>query len=182
MLKCPARRRSTFPDVRSKRRAMQRARVDLPHPVSPTSPSVSPRRTSRLTPSTACTKSLLRRSLPDCTGKLLDHVVHRDQHVVAHDATGSPTTRARTSARSAASWGSQQAERCPGSAVHLGQGWVLDPAAVHDVGAAGMERATRRQVDQAGRLPGDGLEPNPLRAVRRAASAAGPRCRGGDSW
>ena len=41
---------------------------DFPHPVSPTRPSVSPRRISRLTPSTACTCSWLRRIEPDCTG------------------------------------------------------------------------------------------------------------------
>ena len=41
------------PEVTSKSLVMQRARVDLPHPVSPTRPSVSPRRTSKLTPSTA---------------------------------------------------------------------------------------------------------------------------------
>src|ERR1700680_2050155 len=51
---------------------MHRARVDLPQPVSPTSPRVSPRRTSRLTPSTACTTSRLRRnSCPDRSGKYL---------------------------------------------------------------------------------------------------------------
>ena len=45
-----------FPEVRSYSRMMQRASVDLPQPVSPTRPRVCPRRTSRLTPSTACTK------------------------------------------------------------------------------------------------------------------------------
>ncbi len=53
------------PEVRSWRRAMQRANVDLPQPVSPTNPRVSPRRTSRLTRSTACTTSWLRRSPED---------------------------------------------------------------------------------------------------------------------
>src|SRR5580704_12530627 len=49
---------------------MQRASVDFPQPVSPTRPSVSPRNTSRSTPSTACTCSWLRRKAEvDCTGK-----------------------------------------------------------------------------------------------------------------
>ena len=36
-------------------RMSRRAVVDLPQPDSPTMPSVSPRRTSKMTPSTACT-------------------------------------------------------------------------------------------------------------------------------
>ena len=43
------------PEVMSYSRMMQRARVDLPQPVSPTRPRVWPRRTSRLTFSTAWT-------------------------------------------------------------------------------------------------------------------------------
>src|SRR4051812_47363860 len=51
---------------------MQRASVDFPQPVSPTRPNVSPRRTSRLTPSTAWTTSFVRRNKPaDWTGKYL---------------------------------------------------------------------------------------------------------------
>src|SRR3954453_13272176 len=67
---------------------MQRASVDLPHPVSPTRPSVSPRRISRLTPSTAWTTSSERRNrLVDCTGKCLTTL----------------STRSRTSPEDAAS-------------------------------------------------------------------------------
>jgi len=43
------------PDVGSMRRRMSRPTVVLPQPDSPTSPRVSPRRMSKLTPSTACT-------------------------------------------------------------------------------------------------------------------------------
>src|ERR1035438_2542190 len=51
---------------------MQRASVDFPHPVSPTRPRVCPLRTSRLTPSTACTTSrCLWKIDADCTGKYL---------------------------------------------------------------------------------------------------------------
>jgi hypothetical protein len=43
------------PDVGSISRMISRAVVDLPQPDSPTMPSVSPFRTSKDTPSTACT-------------------------------------------------------------------------------------------------------------------------------
>ena len=42
------------PSVGSSRRRIVRPSVDLPHPDSPTRPTVSPRRISRSTPSTAC--------------------------------------------------------------------------------------------------------------------------------
>ena len=45
----------TVPLVGSSSRTSSRPSVDLPQPDSPTSPSVSPRRTSSETPSTACT-------------------------------------------------------------------------------------------------------------------------------
>ena len=45
------------PAVMSYSRAMDRPSVDLPDPVSPTMPKVSPRLTVMLTPSTACTYS-----------------------------------------------------------------------------------------------------------------------------
>src|SRR5258708_24407016 len=59
----------TGPAVRSCRRAMHLASVDLPPPDSPTSPSVSPARTSRLTSSTACTRATSRARIPFLIGK-----------------------------------------------------------------------------------------------------------------
>ena len=47
--------KKTSPDVGSTRRRMDRPRVDLPHPDSPTRPNVSPWRIARSTPSTART-------------------------------------------------------------------------------------------------------------------------------
>jgi hypothetical protein len=44
-----------------------RATVDFPQPDSPTSPSVSPLPTEKLTPSTACTVPMRRRSTPPRT-------------------------------------------------------------------------------------------------------------------
>ncbi len=49
----------TCPSVGSIRRSRHRPTVDLPHPDSPTSPSVSPRKMSNVTPSTARTTSSL---------------------------------------------------------------------------------------------------------------------------
>src|SRR3954451_19585229 len=43
------------PPLGSTRRTMQRAVVDLPQPLSPTSATVSPAWTAKLTPLTACT-------------------------------------------------------------------------------------------------------------------------------
>src|SRR4051794_4560934 len=52
-MSCPWNR--TTPSVRSVRRRISRARVDLPQPLSPTIASVSPLTTLKLTPSTALT-------------------------------------------------------------------------------------------------------------------------------
>ena len=52
------------PLVGSVSRSSSRAVVDLPQPDSPTSPSVSPRRTSKETPSTALTAPTCRRKKP----------------------------------------------------------------------------------------------------------------------
>src|SRR3954470_7075793 len=59
------------PDVGSTRRSSRRAVVDLPQPDSPTSPSVSPRMTSKDTPSTALTAPTWRRKNPERIGKCL---------------------------------------------------------------------------------------------------------------
>src|SRR3954464_9785110 len=60
------------PLVGSSRRVMRRAVVDLPQPDSPTRPSVSPRNTAKLTPSTACTApTCLRSRMPFVSGKCL---------------------------------------------------------------------------------------------------------------
>ena len=46
-------------------------------------------------------------------------------------------------------------------------------------GQRGLERAAGREADQARRLAGDRQQPAPARRRRPAATAAGPRCRGG---
>ena len=57
------------PSVGSSSRTMVRPSVDLPHPDSPTSPSVSPSRTAKLTSSTACTFATARCMTPWRIGK-----------------------------------------------------------------------------------------------------------------
>ena len=59
------------PSVGSISRSSSRAVVDLPQPDSPTIPSVSPRRTSKLMPSTACTAPTWRWRNPARIGKCL---------------------------------------------------------------------------------------------------------------
>ena len=59
-ISCPSKRME--PDVGSSRRSTSRAVVDLPQPLSPTMPNVSPRLTSKDTPSTARTSPRLRRT------------------------------------------------------------------------------------------------------------------------
>ena len=58
VMSCPSKLIS--PAVTSSKRIISLAVVLLPQPVSPTIPSVSPRRTSKLMPSTALTAPILR--------------------------------------------------------------------------------------------------------------------------
>ena len=62
----------TVPLVGSSRRMITRARVDFPHPDSPTIPSVSPRRTWSDTPSSAFTVATsCLKTIPCVIGKCL---------------------------------------------------------------------------------------------------------------
>src|SRR5947209_1488560 len=54
----------TEPDVGSTSRTTDRPVLDLPHPDSPTNPSVSPAEIEKLTPDTACTVDAPRRNNP----------------------------------------------------------------------------------------------------------------------
>ena len=63
------------PAVGSMRRRISRPTVVLPQPDSPTSPSVSPRRISKLTPSTAWTIPIVRCRIPPRMGKCLTRSV-----------------------------------------------------------------------------------------------------------
>src|SRR5215210_755515 len=61
----------TLPSVGSTRRSTVRPSVVLPQPDSPTRPRVSPRRTKKLTSSTALTQATVRCRRPPFTGKYL---------------------------------------------------------------------------------------------------------------
>ena len=88
----------TEPAVGSMRRSMQRPVVDLPQPDSPTSASVSPGATSKLTPLTACTTTWRPCSR---TGNSFTRSVHRQQRLdLPHDAA---TTSAHDASRRTAS-------------------------------------------------------------------------------
>src|SRR5262249_23534987 len=63
--------RRIVPAVGSISLTVSRAVVDLPHPDSPTMPSVSPARTEKEIPSTANTEPILRPKMPRRTGKCL---------------------------------------------------------------------------------------------------------------
>ena len=100
----------TRPAVRSYSRVMQRASVDLPQPVSPTRPSVSPRSTSRLTPSTARSDGgAAPKSLRRPTGKYL-----RRPRPRASSLRASPEAVALRFNAVSTVCGSQHADVCPG--------------------------------------------------------------------
>ena len=73
------------PDVGSRRRSTRRPVVDLPHPDSPTRPSVSRRSTEKVTSSTACTTPPSRSPKYDRrAGKCLTRPVDLEQARVGH--------------------------------------------------------------------------------------------------
>ena len=165
---------------------MQRASVDLPQPVSPTRPSVSPRRTSRLTPSTACTTWRAAEQPVGRAGKCLTRPSTRTSDVAP---APSSTRRSRTpaalddDAARAASASMPRVGRASRptrvrSAGHLRAGGAR-AAAVHHVRAARVERAAGRQADHARRLPGDRRRAAPRRRSIRGATRAARACTGG---
>ena len=82
---------STAPEVGSIKRSTQRPVVVFPHPDSPTRASVSPRRSSKLTPSTARTWPTVRPSNPLVMGKCFTRSVTlstTSPRVVVEDVDG----------------------------------------------------------------------------------------------
>ena len=170
----------TVPLVGSCRRTRSRPSVDLPQPDSPTMPSVSPRRTSSETPSTAWTTSRMpRRTEVDRTGKCLTRstassstgVSPVDAHALSR--SGSPLREAaRSAGRTAGSrW---HASRRPGADAFE----QLRPgrAELEAVRAARREAAARRRGERRGRRPGNRREPadaRPVDARDRAEQAPG---------
>ena len=151
--------------------------VLLPQPDSPTRPSVSPRRTSRLMPDTALTTRPVRptgNSTTRSSTRSSDVVVVAQVGLAGAGHQETSWARDRRAARGASSarraWysgeptGYQQANRWPGSSVAI-ERRLLGVAAVAGVRAAGRELAARRRVDEVRRPPGDRRQPRVRRVL-----------------
>src|SRR5260221_5349763 len=142
------------------RRSTLRATVDLPQPLSPTRPSVSPAPIDRLTPSTAKTWPMVRRSRPFFTGKCF--------------------LRPLTSRTGTLDIG-RRAFRMPAGGPMARPlflvGWIERPTALVGERATRREGAARRQVRQRRHHAGDLGQPAGGRR-RLAASEIEPRDRG----
>src|SRR3954447_3495198 len=152
--------------------------VDLPQPDSPTSPSVSPRRSVRFTPSTARTWPTVRlKTIPWVSGKYFFRSLISSSGAPGGGAGGRAASASGSSdaamlpelssdtqdllavvaGRLAA--GDDQAQRRPvPGAVAPREGLRAEPA----TGAAGVEGAAGRDLRQVRRLTGDRLEPASL--------------------
>ena len=164
----------------SSSRSSTRPSVDLPHPDSPTSPSTSPARMSRSTPSTACTTPL---ALPNASGpgdEGLDDAAGFEQDVAARSLTIVLDAAAFTvTGVSATSECRKQRTLCPGAtSTSAGQLLGAPREAGFDAGlAARREAAARRQVDEVGHPPGDHRQLLGPPADHRARTRSGPGCR-----
>ena len=148
---------------------MVRPRVDLPQPDSPTRPTVSPRRTSRSTPSTAWSWPVVRLRKPCLTGKYF--LRPRTRSRMSSSAGGLRCSRPSSTgglgalgAHEAMPIGfvargpfshSQQADSCAPTGQQRRQ---LLAAAVEDVVAARREPAAVRPVERARHHAADRLQ------------------------
>src|SRR5579863_4612522 len=145
---------------------MRRASVDLPHPLSPTRPRVSPPFNERLTPSTARTYSSFRRpKVCDPTGKYLVTSSTSSRTSVADAcATGeavmkrSPECRRRLG--HADPRGRERARRdVSRSVAHRLQGRRLNVAFAMDLRAARRKGALVDPLHERGGISDDGMKP-----------------------
>src|SRR3990170_1600407 len=142
---------------------MTRPRVVLPQPLSPTSPSVSPRLISKLTPSTALTSATLRwKMMPEVTGKYIRMSPTRTIVSPAGPALGvfaASTTMLSPLRRRGRLRSLGHALPLPAGAVvvwaHRQQRRHLLRAALHREAAARPERAAGRHSHQVRRHPLD---------------------------
>ena len=148
--------KKTWPPVGSISRRIVRPSVDLPQPDSPTSPSVSPRRTARSTPSTAwtCATVLRQQALLD-REVLLDARAPRPgcrsagavrpcAHCSRNRRSGRGLARPCSQSQHADSWSPSRVERRQ-----------LLEAAVEGVVAARREAAALRPVERARHVAAD---------------------------
>src|SRR5690606_6856477 len=133
----------TVPEVGRSRAMSSLARVDLPHPDSPTMPSVSPRCRSKETPSTALIAPTWRlKTMPWVSGKCL---------------TRSRTSRIGSPGAAIEDLPPVVAGALAGAAHRLQRGH-LGLAPVPAVRAAGVERAAGRHLEQVRRCPLDRVQ------------------------
>ena len=144
---------------------MHRASVDLPQPLSPTRPSVSPRLMSRLTPSTARISARTAAEAPRGVTEALDEVLDADEHVgvLLRGRSADPPRSRRRPRRlrlEADAVGRKPARRhMPAGICDALQRRRLVAAAFHHVATARMEGAARRRMDEARRKPRDRDQP-----------------------
>src|SRR5262245_8610889 len=158
--------KTIFPPVGSSSRMMQRASVDLPQPDSPTMPSVSPRSTLKLTPSTAFTEAIsFWKMMPRVTGKYFWRSSTTRSSLAI---SASPRRRAASLAR----FRHRRRQhllpllvlrllrevtglQMPARVLRRRELRFLALADVHHEGAARVEPASGRRVQQRGRLAAD---------------------------
>src|SRR3972149_463996 len=159
---CPS--KTTSPEVGLYSMRMTRPMVVLPQPLSPTSPSVSPRLISKLTPSTALTSATLRwKMIPEVPGKDMRMSSTRTRVSPAGSADGvlgACSTTMLTPLRGCRRLrGLGDALPLPAGAVvgraHRQQRGHLLRAALHGETAARPEGAARRDAHQVRRHPLD---------------------------
>ena len=158
------------PLVGSCSRISIRPSVDLPQPDSPTSPSVSPRRTSRSTPSTACTSSSARAASVPAVNREVLRQIARLERACRRSCRRRlwPAARRVPQARDDTRGAPRRHDARRSSA---------DRAAVEAVVAARLEPAALGRRGRTGGKPRIAREP--LHASSRAAGSSGgaPRCR-----
>src|SRR3972149_9470109 len=127
---------------------MARPEVDLPQPLSPTRPSVSPRRIWKLMPSPAFTSAILRwKMMPAVTGKCISRA-RTSSRTLSRDMVVDPTvwlsltTDGRLLLRHVHPAGGVMLR------VDEHKGRLLPLALIDSVVAAGIERAAGQGLDQ----------------------------------
>ena len=152
--------------------------VVLPQPDSPTSPSVSPRRSSKLTPSTACTRP----TWPPKRARRRPGSASRDRGLAAAAASPAHVHRGVVARL--------ELVGVPGTALT----WLTCPASTRTArgrpssarlaAARRRERAARRECAPVGGAPGRAADPRSATSPRAAArpgaapTSAGRACRG----
>ena len=155
---------TTLPAVGSMRRSTSRAKVDLPDPLSPTSPRVVPAMTSRSTPSTARTAPVLRRSTPLRRGNSFTRsVTVITGSTLVFAAAGSTNGVAATSSRAPDSGARPVGRSGTGSPASSGSGPVTDGA----VAGGSFDRLGATERNRSGQalvlgVGATGSEPTPV--------------------